>query len=468
MKKMICEMCESTDFVKQEGVFVCQSCGMKYSVEDAKKLMGDGTVEEVKKVTVDDTAKLDNLYMLACRAKDENNVEKAAQYYEQILQESPNSWEAMFYSNYYASILKWQDDKELLAISSLQNSIGNVVDIISGSDERYVAVLEITKKLVAVGLLFGDENGKLFDSFYNQYKNAGSSSHNDRLLAQKLSTTSDINLGIARIWYTFGATVYEKANNTGDLDHIVEAAIADAINMADRNPCGYVLETYRYIAGFYNISALANDTSAEVYKLKESGNKILQSLREKKERKAREEREKWEQEHPVEAKKQREEQEEKERLEREVRRKEEMECKERAKKIAHNRKILIPLGAILGGIIFGLVGKVAGFHAGLHLEDSDPPIVILVLGGVAITMFFIIGLKANGMKTGCTWGCGVGLGLFLVIAGMAWLFYGVLKIRDVVSDFAIGGILGVAFGWLTSRLICNVVYNWEKVKQDLK
>ena len=44
MKQMTCERCGSTDLVKQDGMFVCQSCGCKYTVEEARKLMGgDGT-----------------------------------------------------------------------------------------------------------------------------------------------------------------------------------------------------------------------------------------------------------------------------------------------------------------------------------------------------------------------------------------------------------------------------------------
>ena len=44
MKQLTCEMCGSTDLMKQDGVFVCQSCGTKYSVEEAKKMMIEGTV----------------------------------------------------------------------------------------------------------------------------------------------------------------------------------------------------------------------------------------------------------------------------------------------------------------------------------------------------------------------------------------------------------------------------------------
>ena len=37
MKQMVCEMCGGTDLIKQDGVFVCQTCGTKYSIEEAKK-----------------------------------------------------------------------------------------------------------------------------------------------------------------------------------------------------------------------------------------------------------------------------------------------------------------------------------------------------------------------------------------------------------------------------------------------
>ena len=45
MKQLTCEMCGSTDIVKDGGVFVCQTCGCKYSVAEAKKMMTE-TIEE--------------------------------------------------------------------------------------------------------------------------------------------------------------------------------------------------------------------------------------------------------------------------------------------------------------------------------------------------------------------------------------------------------------------------------------
>ena len=61
MKQLTCEMCGSIDLIKQDGVFVCQSCGCKYSVEDAKKLMIEGAVEVTGTVKVDGIQDLETL-----------------------------------------------------------------------------------------------------------------------------------------------------------------------------------------------------------------------------------------------------------------------------------------------------------------------------------------------------------------------------------------------------------------------
>ena len=103
MKQLKCEMCGSTDLVKQDGVFVCQSCGCKYSIEDAKKMMVEieGTIEVQGTVKVDRSNELENLYMLARQARKENNSENVAKYYDMILLYEPTSWEAVFYSAYF-------------------------------------------------------------------------------------------------------------------------------------------------------------------------------------------------------------------------------------------------------------------------------------------------------------------------------------------------------------------------------
>ena len=39
MKKIVCDLCDSTEFVKEGGMFICQGCGTKYSLEEAKSMM---------------------------------------------------------------------------------------------------------------------------------------------------------------------------------------------------------------------------------------------------------------------------------------------------------------------------------------------------------------------------------------------------------------------------------------------
>lgn len=41
MAKMLCEICGSSNFIKENNYFVCQKCGMKYTVDQAKSLYHD-------------------------------------------------------------------------------------------------------------------------------------------------------------------------------------------------------------------------------------------------------------------------------------------------------------------------------------------------------------------------------------------------------------------------------------------
>ncbi len=64
MKQIVCEMCGSTDIIKQDGIFMCQSCGMKYSLEEAKKMMIEGTVSVQGTVKIDNSESYNNYLSL--------------------------------------------------------------------------------------------------------------------------------------------------------------------------------------------------------------------------------------------------------------------------------------------------------------------------------------------------------------------------------------------------------------------
>ena len=94
MKALKCEMCGSNDVVKQEELFVCQNCGTKYSVEAARKMMVEGTVEVKGMVTIDDSQKIQTWITFAETALNAGRFMEAYDYANKILEITPNSIEA--------------------------------------------------------------------------------------------------------------------------------------------------------------------------------------------------------------------------------------------------------------------------------------------------------------------------------------------------------------------------------------
>ncbi len=91
MKQLTCEMCGSTDLLKEGGVFVCQTCGCKYSVEEARKMMIEGTVEVTGTVKVDNSAAIDNYLKMAKNALEASNNEEAENYANKIIELEPQN-----------------------------------------------------------------------------------------------------------------------------------------------------------------------------------------------------------------------------------------------------------------------------------------------------------------------------------------------------------------------------------------
>ena len=157
MKQLTCEMCGSTDLIKQDGVFICQSCGTKYSIEEAKKMMVEGTVDVTgSTVKVDTSDELANLYQLARRAKDADNAENAAKYYEMILLQGATNWEATFYSVYFQA--KQCELAEVgIACKSIVNCIPSVLQLIhdhvDGEENQIKCLQEVQSKSFEIALM---------------------------------------------------------------------------------------------------------------------------------------------------------------------------------------------------------------------------------------------------------------------------------------------------------------------------
>lgn len=159
MKAMVCEMCGSNNLVKQDGMYVCQHCGTKYSPDDAKKLL----------VEVDNSKKLENYYKLARQAKNNDNSADAAKYYDLIRQDNPNDWEANFYAVYYTA-MQCKVGEIPNASYKLRNSLDSVIsmikDNVDNQEEIVNDLIEIGNKCKSITLL-------MYTSVWKQYQPNG-------------------------------------------------------------------------------------------------------------------------------------------------------------------------------------------------------------------------------------------------------------------------------------------------------
>ena len=109
MQQLRCEMCGGPDLIKQDGVFVCQNCGMKYSLEDAKKMMIEGTVEVQGTVKVDNSSFVEKYLENGRRAYSKDDWEEVEKYYNMVERNAPHNIEALFFSAYGKAMLSMTD-----------------------------------------------------------------------------------------------------------------------------------------------------------------------------------------------------------------------------------------------------------------------------------------------------------------------------------------------------------------------
>lgn len=153
MKKLACEMCGGIDLIKKDGVFVCEHCGMKYSAEEAKKMMIDGTVEVQGTVKVDSSNELKNLYQAARNAREAGDYETAQRHYERISTLDPDSWEAVFYTVILRKCHLTNGQIESFA-NGVNNSLEKVFRLIAknveNEDEKKGAVKDVCGELIVL------------------------------------------------------------------------------------------------------------------------------------------------------------------------------------------------------------------------------------------------------------------------------------------------------------------------------
>lgn len=167
MKRLTCEMCGSTDMLKEDGAFVCQSCGCKYSVEEARKLMIEGTIEVQGRVKIDSSDEIKNLYQAARNARGTSDAETAVKHYERITVLDPNSWEAAFYCVVlkFDSVKNGQIGSAAIKISNCLSTVLYLIkNYVKDEKEQKKAIKEVSEECFSYAEWLVRASDNFFDS----------------------------------------------------------------------------------------------------------------------------------------------------------------------------------------------------------------------------------------------------------------------------------------------------------------
>lgn len=96
MQLLRCEVCGSNEMTKKDGLFVCDYCGAKYTLEETRKMVMDGEVRVSGSISLDNTAKIRGLMQSAVDDYDDSKLDSALETVNQILLIDPYIPDALY------------------------------------------------------------------------------------------------------------------------------------------------------------------------------------------------------------------------------------------------------------------------------------------------------------------------------------------------------------------------------------
>lgn len=151
MKKIVCELCDGTEFVKEGGMFICQGCGTKYTAEEAKSMMkeveGGSAVVDVPAGNPNQQ-QIENLLLLASNAYSASNNEETEKYCNRAIE-----YDAMCYKAWFlkAKAVGWSSTIQNPRIAEAAHSFKQAVDF-APDEEKESLTTEAAEELKRLGL----------------------------------------------------------------------------------------------------------------------------------------------------------------------------------------------------------------------------------------------------------------------------------------------------------------------------
>lgn len=142
MKKIVCELCESTEFAKEGGMFVCQGCGTKYTPDEAKAMMkevegGAAPTPVTGAPSVNpNQQQIDNLLVLASNAFEASNNQETEGYCNKIIEMDVTCYKAWLLKG---QAIGWQSTYGSPRVTEGANAMRKAVDFAPEEEKETVA-----------------------------------------------------------------------------------------------------------------------------------------------------------------------------------------------------------------------------------------------------------------------------------------------------------------------------------------
>ena len=204
----------------------CKHCGEWF----------DKTANEDLKVN--SSVKLENLYELARRAKKDNNPEKTIQYYEQVLMDDPNSWEAVFYSAFYSSIQNYRNDNISTAIGLLENCIYSAFSLfgtsIQETAEQKQYVEEVAENVADLSGVYLKELNEHYDEFRKAYFKAETSEHNNKVWDEYKDIYNARLIAVSKVYSLLGVKILFMFGDGCEFGEKAKSISEEAISIIEK------------------------------------------------------------------------------------------------------------------------------------------------------------------------------------------------------------------------------------------
>lgn len=164
MKKIVCELCDSTEFVKEGGMFICQGCGTKYTAEEAKSMMKEvegGPAVVGVPAGNPNQQQIENLLLLASNAYSASNNEETEKYCNRAIE-----YDAMCYKAWLlkGKAVGWSSTIQNPRIAEAAHSFKQAVDF-APDEEKENLTTEAVEELKRLGLACVSLRQKRFSQY---------------------------------------------------------------------------------------------------------------------------------------------------------------------------------------------------------------------------------------------------------------------------------------------------------------